>query len=163
MGDLQRWGGSVSILKLCKDLPLHEISAGQVLLSEGTRTGRLYVLVSGEVEILKGNFRLDIVNESGAVFGEVSLLRELPHMATVRAITPLQIYKIENAAAFLDSHPQVVLELARLLAHRLSRAMDFLVDLKHQSRGLTGVLIGMAIEEQDLPLKTTETTHERFA
>ena len=121
-----------SILSLCDGLPEVTFATGAVLLPEGGKTGILYVLIDGEVEILKGDFQVDTASESGAIFGEVSVLLDMPHMATVRALTPLRAYKIENAVDFLHSQPKIALEVARLLAQRLNGVTNYLVDLKHQ-------------------------------
>ena len=121
-----------SILSVCEGLPEASFEAGNVLLAEGGRTGILYVLIDGDVEILKGDFQVDTVSEGGAIFGEVSALLDIPHMATVRALTPLRAYRVEGAADFLNSHPTIALEVARLLAQRLNGVTNYLMDLKHQ-------------------------------
>lgn len=123
--------------------------SGTVLLCEGSRTNVLYILISGELEVLKDHFQVDTVSQPGTLFGEVSVLLDTPHMATVRVLQPSRIYRIERAEEFLSAHPEIVLELARLLAYRLNRSMNFLVDLKRHCRGLAGVLIGMAIQDQE--------------
>jgi CRP/FNR family transcriptional regulator, cyclic AMP receptor protein len=121
-----------SILSLCDGLPEAAFDAGQSLLDEGSRTGVLYVLIEGEVEILKGDFQVDTVSNAGAIFGEVSALTGIPHMATVRALTNVRAYRIQDAARFLHSQPQIAIEVARLLAHRLNGVTNYLVDLKQQ-------------------------------
>jgi CRP-like cAMP-binding protein len=137
-----------TILSLCETLPDMAFNAGDVLLPEGSQTGFLYVLVSGEVEILKGDFQVDTATQPGAIFGEISVLLDVPHMATVRALTPTRVYRIEKAAGFLNAHPEIALELACLLARRLNRVTNYLVDLKRHFGGLTGALIGIGIEDQ---------------
>ena len=42
-----------TLLDLSKRMPVESFAAGSILLSEGASTGRLFVLVEGEVEILK--------------------------------------------------------------------------------------------------------------
>ncbi len=121
-----------TILSLCNHLPETTFDSGQVLLGEGARTGLLYVLIDGEVEILKGDFQVDTVSEPGAIFGEVSALLAMPHMATVRALSALRVYRIEQGADFLHSHPSIALAVARLLAQRLNGVTNYLVDLKRQ-------------------------------
>jgi CRP-like cAMP-binding protein len=121
-----------TILDLCADLPETAVDAGAVLLPEGGKTGLLYILVAGDVEILKGEYRIDVVADPGAIFGEISALIGIPHMATVRALTPLRTYRIEDAARFLNAHPELALEVARLLAQRLDGVTSYLVDLKRQ-------------------------------
>jgi len=121
-----------TILDLCDGLEPATFETGQVLLAEGSRTGMLYILVEGAVEILKGDFQIDVVSGPGAFFGEVSALLDIPHMATVRTLHPSRVYKIENAVEFFGSYPAVGLEVARLLAQRLTGVTNYLVDLKSQ-------------------------------
>ncbi len=110
------------------------------MLAEGTQTGMLYILVDGAVEILKGDFQIDVVSEPGALFGEVSALLDIPHMATVRVLNPSRVYKIDQAVDFLNNYPMVALEVARLLAQRLNGVTNYLVDLKKQFEGEKGHL-----------------------
>jgi len=121
-----------TILDLCANLPETAFDPGTVLLTEGAQTGLLYILVAGSVEILKGDFQVDVVAEPGAIFGEISALLGIPHMATVRSLTPARAYRIGDAASFLDAHPELALEIARLLAQRLNGVTSYLVDLKRQ-------------------------------
>ena len=65
-----------SILDLCRALPVQTFESGADLLNEGKTSGLLYVLISGEVEILKGNFQINVVSDPGAIFGEMSALLE---------------------------------------------------------------------------------------
>ena len=134
-----------TVLGLCDGLKETKFEIGEVLLAEGTRTGMLYILIEGAVEILKGDFQIDVVSEPGAFFGEVSALLDIPHMATVRTLQPSRIYKIEHAITFLDSYPKVAMEVARLLAQRLKGVTNYLVDLKNQFEDQKGHL-GMVDE-----------------
>ena len=120
------------ILEQCRGLPEQRFAAGTVLLAEGATTGLLIVLIEGEVEILKGDFQIATVADPGAIFGEISLLLEKPHMATVRATAPVRAYVAEGGAAFLRGHPELATEISRLLAQRLHGLTTYLVDLKRQ-------------------------------
>lgn len=121
-----------AIADLCQDLPVASFEAGAVLLEEGLATGRLYVLIDGAVEIMKGDFQINTVADRGAIFGDMSALLGIPHMATVRAIAPSRVHVIEGGAAFLQSHKEIAFHLATLLAQRLHGVTTYLVDLKHQ-------------------------------
>jgi CRP/FNR family cyclic AMP-dependent transcriptional regulator len=121
-----------SILDHCSDTPLEELASGALLLSEGKTSGRLYVLASGTIEVLRGDTQVAVVEEPGAVFGEMSVLLNRPHTATVRALTPIGVYVFDDAARFLRSNPEIAFFLGRLLAERLSAATTYLVDLKRQ-------------------------------
>jgi CRP/FNR family transcriptional regulator, cyclic AMP receptor protein len=121
-----------SILDLCHALPVQTFEPGIVLLAEGERSGLLYVLIDGEVEILKGDFQIAAVSDPGAIFGEISILLDIPHMATVRAVTPCSAYVVEGGDAFLRSHKEIAYQLSKLLAQRLYGLTTYLVDLKRQ-------------------------------
>jgi CRP/FNR family transcriptional regulator, cyclic AMP receptor protein len=121
-----------SILPLCEGLPVRRFEPGTVLLPEGKTSGLLYVLIDGEVEILKGEFQINTVCDPGAIFGEVSVLLGIPHMATVRAMTACRAYQVEDGDAFLQSNPLIAYELSKLLAERLHGVTSYLVDLKRQ-------------------------------
>lgn len=121
-----------SILDKCDGAPLETLAAGTVLLSEGETSGRLYVLASGAIEVLRGDTKVALVEEAGAVFGEMSVLLNRPHTATVRALTPITVYVFDDAESFLRSNPETAFLLGRLLAERLNAATTYLVDLKRQ-------------------------------
>jgi CRP/FNR family cyclic AMP-dependent transcriptional regulator len=121
-----------ALLDFCDGLPEHAFRAQDVLLTEGERTGVLYVLISGQVEILKGSFQVYVATEAGAVFGEISALLDIPHTATVRALTPCRMYVVEDAQKFLRLHPEIAFFLSTLLAQRLYSVTTYLTDLKAQ-------------------------------
>lgn len=121
-----------SLADFCQDLPVSSFAPGVVLLGEGQATGRLFVLIEGEVEIVKDGYQINTASDHGAVFGEMSALLGLPHMATVRALTPCRAHVIEGGAAFLNSNKEFAYGLAQLLAHRLHGVSTYLVDLKRQ-------------------------------
>jgi CRP/FNR family transcriptional regulator, cyclic AMP receptor protein len=124
-----------SILDFCGDTPRTDYPAGTLLLDEGGESGRLYVLESGIVEVMRGNTRVALIGDQGSVFGEMSVLLGVPHTATVRAVTPVGVHVFEDAEAFLKSRPEIAFFLGRLLAQRLNAATTYLVDLKRQFEG----------------------------
>jgi CRP/FNR family cyclic AMP-dependent transcriptional regulator len=120
-----------SLLDHCKDLPTLDLAAGDHLMDEGAQTGKLYVLLEGAAQVLKGDAEITRIAEPGAFFGEMSILLGTPHTATVRALAPSRFYVVDDVAAFLSS-PDVTLSLSRLLAKRLQMVTTYLADLKHQ-------------------------------
>ena len=116
-------------------LPAIRFDDGIALLVEGESSGRLYVLVDGEVEVLRGDTRVMVANQPGAIFGEISTLLGEPHSATVKTVKPSTMYVIDDAEKFLQDHPNLALVVARLLAQRLSAATSYLVNLKRQFEG----------------------------
>jgi len=113
-------------------LPIASFEPGETLLPEGASTGRLYVLIEGAVEILKGDYQINIVSDPGAVFGEMAALLGSPHTATVRALKPSKLHVIEGGDTFLRDNKEVAYFIAKLLAQRLHGVTTYLVDLKSQ-------------------------------
>jgi len=121
-----------SILDLCHAVPIRAFEPGEILLAEAERSGLLYVLIEGEVEILKGDFQINVVSDPGAIFGETSVLLDIPHMATVRALTPCRAHIVNDGDTFLRSNKDIAYGLSKLLAQRLHGVTTYLVDLNRQ-------------------------------
>ena len=124
-----------AILDYCDKAVRREVPAGVVLIKEGSTTGHLFVLVEGQLEVLRGDSVVALLAEPGAVTGEMSLLLDRPHTATVRTAVASTLYEIEDAASFLNEQPAVALLIARLLAQRLNVATTYLADLMKQYAG----------------------------
>jgi CRP-like cAMP-binding protein len=120
------------MLDVCADLPERSLARDEVLLDEGVTSGHLYVLIEGELEVLKGDFQIRTVDEPGAVFGEVSALLGIPHTATVRAVTACRVHVVERANEFLRERSDITYVVAELLAQRLNSVTGYLADLKRQ-------------------------------
>ncbi len=112
-------------------LPLVTYQAGENVIADGSKTGRLLILKKGTVAIMKGDTEIAKVAEPGAVFGELSVLLDQPHTADVVALETSQIH-IASAAGLLTQNPMAVLYVAMVLAHRLDAANHALVELKNQ-------------------------------
>jgi len=123
------------ILEYCVGGARRDVSAGAEVLHEGGRSGHLYVLIEGRLEVIKGDAIVATITEPGAVLGEMSVLLDAPHTATVRAAENSVIYEIDDAAAFLRERPAVAILIARMLAQRLNVANTYLADLKRQYAG----------------------------
>lgn len=121
-----------SLLDHCRGLEQREVAPGALLLREGERSGRMFVLAEGTMGVYRGDVEIAVVTEPGAIFGEMSVLLRLPHTASVRALSPARVHIIEEASAFLSANPHVTLPIATLLAQRLQNATTYLADLKRQ-------------------------------
>lgn len=95
------------------------IAPGMELIAQGGRTGQLYVLKQGELEVLRDGTHIATLKTPGAVIGEMSVLLDAPQTATVRAVTAVDFFVIDNAIEVLRSHPEWLLQIARLLAQRV--------------------------------------------
>ena len=138
--------------KILAILPLEAYVAGETILRAGCKTGRLLILKSGVVAILKDSVEIARVEQPGAVFGELSALLEQPHAADVRALQDSQFY-VANAA-LLEKEPVALRYVARILAHRLVLADSGLVELvKQLQAGQPPSVLGKTIEKLQEVLK----------
>jgi CRP/FNR family cyclic AMP-dependent transcriptional regulator len=122
------------ILSAASTLPVKTLGARAELISEGGRSGRLYVLKSGELEVLHEGSSIASIGEPGTVIGEISALLRTPHSATIRTREGAEVYVIDDPDAFLDANPAVARHVAELLARRLQRTTAMLVDIRHQMK-----------------------------
>lgn len=122
------------ILEAATTLPISVLGPRAVLVSEGTQSGKLYILKSGELEVIRDGSTVAAIGEPGSVIGELSALLGLPHSATVRTRLGAEVYVAEDADAFLDAHPFAARHIASLLAARLHRTTSLLVDMRKQAK-----------------------------
>lgn len=98
--------------------------AGQTILTEGDDSQDMYILVEGQLDILKGNKKIWQITERGSIFGEMSFLLRAKRTATVKARTDVTVLHIPagDIDHFMSDFPEVAVEIARLLAARLGEA-----------------------------------------
>src|SRR5437667_8829053 len=111
--------------------PLTIYQPGENVFVAGSKTDRLMFLRKGAVAIVKEAIEIAKVTEPGSVFGELSALLDQPHTADVRALETSQFH-VADAAALLVQDPIALLYVASVMAQRLDRANQALVQLKNQ-------------------------------
>src|SRR5262245_50725176 len=107
------------ILTHCGQVPVQSIADGTVLLAEGKSTGSVFVLAQGRIEVLRGDTQVAVIDEPGSLLGEMSVLLDVPHTATARALGDAKVHVIQDGKAFFNANPGVSWLVARLLANRL--------------------------------------------
>ena len=88
-----------AVLDYCTGGIPRTVSAGTLIIHEGGTTGHLYVLIEGRLDVIKGDTVVASIAEPGAVVGEMSVLLDQPHTATVRAAADSAIYEFSDAAS----------------------------------------------------------------
>ncbi len=121
-----------NLLEVCKDFPELTLKPGEYLLEEGKKSGLFFVLIEGEFEIVKEGFQINKVSEPGSIFGEISLLLDIPHLASVMALSLCRLYVIEDPKEFLRSDIEIPVLLSTVLAQRLNGVTTYLFELKNQ-------------------------------
>lgn len=143
------------LLDYCESLPEVSVEPGEVLLAEGTKSGLIFVLIEGEVDILKKDFRIGKLDQPGSLIGEISALLDIPHIASVVAKSSSRLYKIENQSDFLKSNTEFTYPLAILLAKKLNTITNYLADIREQYNdrgdhlGMVDQILEELINQQD--------------
>ncbi len=112
------------------------IAPGMTLIEQGGKTGQLYVLKEGQLEVVRDGKHVSTIRTPGAVVGEMSVLLDVPQTATVRAITEVEYFVIDNAIEVLHQHPDWLLQIARLLAQRVNATTALLTRDKGEEPSL---------------------------
>ena len=108
---------------------------GQDIFLEGDNTQDLYILLSGQLDVLKGDKHIAEIKRKGALFGEMSFLLNTGRTATTRAKNDVQAIRIpsDEITEFLKTFPVVSAEITRILAQRLNKTSHVLYGLKEFS------------------------------
>ena len=88
------------ILDYCKGRKLETFKSGAILVKEGGDERKLFVLAEGQVEVLRKDTQVSFVDEPGSLFGEMSVLLDMPYSATVKALSTVKAYVIDNPIEF---------------------------------------------------------------
>jgi CRP/FNR family transcriptional regulator, cyclic AMP receptor protein len=129
------------MLDLSSHLPEIAVDAGHAVVREGGPSGEVWVLVSGSLEVLKGDVVVNIIDRPGAMVGDVSVLLGTDHVTTVVATQPSRLRHAVDGTSLLLGDPEVTRLLAVGLARRLNYVMTYLADLKHQYGEAPGLSI----------------------
>src|SRR5687768_3588031 len=108
-------------------ITLRRYESGDVILREGDPGETAYIIDQGQVEVTK---QLDdravhlAYIGAGDVFGEMSMIDDRPRSATITAVEPTMVREIHRESFYdgLQSHPEVALNLLKVLFERLREA-----------------------------------------
>lgn len=110
------------IAKLAKH---HSYKKGEIIVKEGARDGRLFIIISGEVEVIKnlgaGDEKPLRVLRSDNYFGEMALIDDHVRTASVVAkedTETLSLYQW-NIREEIKKYPAIAIELLQTLGRRL--------------------------------------------
>jgi CRP/FNR family transcriptional regulator, cyclic AMP receptor protein len=102
--------------------PTTTFAPGEVIFREGDKADKMYVVLSGEVEVRLQGTAIDTLAQ-GATFGEMALIDGSPRSATVVAKTSSEVAAINEKTFVLlvDEMPYFALSTMRNLVDRLRR------------------------------------------
>jgi len=98
------------------------LRAGEELFKKGDTGRHMYVIKSGEVQVIVGNHVFETVS-AGGLIGEMALISDDPRSATVRATVESTLVPIDQKRfAFLTQQtPFFALRVMRLMSDRLRK------------------------------------------
>jgi phosphoserine phosphatase RsbU/P len=131
--------------RLAGTLAARTIPQGELLFLEGQTDDRLYILLEGQVEIVKAlgsaGERLLGVRGPGPLLGEMSLFSpEHRHTASVRARSPLEVLEMTRAEldGLVHRHPELIYGMLGTLTRRLDEAENLTIrELLEKNQQLT--------------------------
>jgi hypothetical protein len=109
------------------------VAAGSQVFAEGDTGSEMYIIQSGEIEILKegdGQEHRLAVLEEGDFFGEMAILENMPRTASARAITDCHLVRIDRSTfdQLVRNDPEIAIRMLRKLSFRLRQAGPALID-----------------------------------
>jgi CRP-like cAMP-binding protein len=111
--------------RIAKQTQHHFFHKGEVIIREGDRDRRLFIIMRGEVEVMKGlgskkERRLRTLGPH-SYFGEMSLIDDLVRSASVVAKGDTQILSLDqwNLHKEIEKYPAMAFELLQMLSRRI--------------------------------------------
>lgn len=137
---------------------IQDFKSGQIILRKGDRGEKLFVMLSGLVEII-GDYGVSIATLGrGEIFGEMSLLTGNPISTKVRVMEDARTMYIpaNHFRMLLAQYSSLQMFFVRLLAQRLARSN--VERSKQVSSGMTGNLSEISTTELLQALNLSEKT-----
>ena len=109
---------------LAEQLGVHRFEAGATILRQGERGPRVlaFFVVAEGTAVVEVDGAEAAVLRPGDYFGEISLIRDVPRTATVRANDDLRCYAMSawDFGAFVQARPEIAWKLCQTLAERVA-------------------------------------------
>jgi len=108
-----------------------ELATGDVVATEGEPGDALFVILSGELQVVKRSRTTDVpiaVVGPGEIVGEMSIFEAQPRNASVRAVEAARVIRIEREAilTILRTRPSATLSMLRTMMGRLRETESML-------------------------------------
>ena len=96
---------------------------GDILVLEGQRGREFFVILSGQAAVMHDDDTVATLR-TGNWFGELALLADAPRNATVAALTPMELFVLDDSefSALLRQLPQLARKLLAGMARRVRQA-----------------------------------------
>jgi len=116
------------------------VSDGEVIFEEGDNDREMFIIQSGEVEIVRNTLAGKVIIttlERGAFFGEMALLESLPRSATARSKGETRLVVVQPGGFLvkLRRDPTFAFELMQQLSRRLRLTHQWLDERYSKDNG----------------------------
>lgn len=114
-----------ALLTIAQEAQSREVIEDEFIFHEGDDPDGLYVILSGEIQIVKGDIPLAILRKND-FFGEVALLNFTRRLASAKALTNgmLLYLDLSTIDEIFSTFPQFLLEIADLVLGYLDRELS---------------------------------------
>ncbi|HUH06528.1 MAG TPA: ATP-binding protein [Egibacteraceae bacterium] len=153
------------LVRICEGVEDLDLAPGEVLFTEGEEGDTAYVIVSGEIEVLKATGRrqtLLALRGPGDVIGEMALLQSEPRIATIRARSPAQLLTIPKSVLdrLFETSPSALHSVFSTLLERLRENSDRLRQTERMAQ--LGTLTAGIAHELNNPAAGASRAAERL-
>lgn len=113
---------------------------GAAVVEQGTSGKALYLIEAGQAVVERDGLPIAYLDEGG-FFGEMSLLEDKPHNATVRALTPLTVLTLpaQQFKSLLERNPNLASSLKEVVEERRTTSAAMKND-RDRTRQLTAAV-----------------------
>lgn len=111
---------------------------GEVIIEEGSLTGGAYIIESGSVAVSKklpnGESQTISILIRNDIFGEMSLIDQLPRSATVRALEEscISVMTPDTFNSLAKKNPKALMPILKVLAKRLRNTLKIIEDIEEK-------------------------------
>jgi signal transduction histidine kinase len=137
----------IKFIRNCRQINL---KAGEILFNENDSGTSMYVILSGEITIFKGN-TIIAQRGRGEIFGELSLIESTPRSATIKSSANTSLLEItqKHFSSYFASNSKILLSLLKIIAKR------FIIDINKMNSVYQGIKgIASELEESNSELQS---------
>lgn len=115
-----------------------EYKNGEVIIKQGESGDCMYVIQSGEVEVLKNYDGTDVrlaIRKTGEFFGEMALFSREVRSATIRALGNVRVLTVDRKNLFnnIQKDPSLAFRIIEILSKRVRDLSEEIAPTKKES------------------------------
>ena len=118
-----------------------ELSAGRTIFEKGDVGTSMYIIADGRVRVHDGDWTLNDLG-AGEFFGEMAVLNTVPRVASVTAIEPTRLFRLDQDSLYelMGDRPEIARGIIGVLSARLKARVEDVAELHAQVQQLTAQL-----------------------